>query len=262
MAPIIVAYGAGTNSTALLIGMHERGERPDLILFADTGGERPETYAYLAVLDAWLERVGFPKLVRVRYTMKDGTIESLEDRSLRTQSLPSIAYGYKACSEKFKRRPQDKYVNSWEPARAAWKAGQKCIKLIGYDADEERRVRKAPTEDPKYEYRYPLYAWDWDRDDCVAAIDRAGLPRPGKSACFFCPSSKKAEVLDLQQRHPDLYLRACRLELNANLDTVKGLGRRWSWRELLHATPDDVRSMPDPDDVPCGCYDGAPSEEP
>ena len=45
MAPVIVAYGAGTNSTALLVGMHERGERPDLILFAETGGERVDPYA-------------------------------------------------------------------------------------------------------------------------------------------------------------------------------------------------------------------------
>ena len=42
----VVSYGAGTNSTAMLIGLHERGERPDLILFADTGGERPETYRH------------------------------------------------------------------------------------------------------------------------------------------------------------------------------------------------------------------------
>jgi hypothetical protein len=32
---VVVAYGGGTNSTALLVGMHERQQRPDLILFAD-----------------------------------------------------------------------------------------------------------------------------------------------------------------------------------------------------------------------------------
>lgn len=34
---MMVSYGGGTNSTAMLIGMVERGERPDAILFADTG---------------------------------------------------------------------------------------------------------------------------------------------------------------------------------------------------------------------------------
>lgn len=254
--PVVVAYGAGTNSTALLVGLHERGERPDLILFADTGGERPETYAYLDVMDTWLASVGFPLLGRVRYTMKDGTMETLEERSLRTRSLPSIAYGYKACSEKFKRRPQDKFVNNWAPAKAAWADGRKCIKLIGYDADEERRVNNAPKEDAKYVYRYPLFDWDWDRNDCLDAIARAGLPLPGKSACFFCPSSKKAEVLDLQRRHPDLFERACAMETNAELDTVKGLGRRWAWHTLPALDPSEARLLQDPDSVPCGCFDG------
>lgn len=256
-SPVIVAYGAGTNSTALLVGLHELGLRPDLILFADTGGERPETYAYLDTMDAWLLSVGFPTLGRVRYTMRDGTQETLEDRSLRTKSLPSIAYGYKACSEKFKRRPQDRFVSNWEPAKQAWAAGLRCVKLIGYDAEEERRVRNTPKEDNKYVYQYPLYDWDWDREACLDAIDRAGLPRPGKSACFFCPSSKKTEVLDLQKNHPDLFSRACAMEANAELTTVKGLGRRWAWRDLPQLDASSRQCLTDPDDVPCGCYDGS-----
>jgi len=38
-APVVVSYGGGTNSTALLVGMQERDLRPDLILFADPGGD-------------------------------------------------------------------------------------------------------------------------------------------------------------------------------------------------------------------------------
>lgn len=36
---LIVSYGGGTNSTALLIGLLERAVVPDLILFADTGND-------------------------------------------------------------------------------------------------------------------------------------------------------------------------------------------------------------------------------
>jgi len=42
----VVSFGGGTNSTAMLVGMWERGERPDAILFADTGGEKPHTYQH------------------------------------------------------------------------------------------------------------------------------------------------------------------------------------------------------------------------
>ena len=50
-APFSVAYGMGVDSTAMLVGLAERGIRPDAILFADVGGEKPETYAYQATMD-------------------------------------------------------------------------------------------------------------------------------------------------------------------------------------------------------------------
>ncbi|MBW4025517.1 MAG: hypothetical protein HIU92_20750 [Proteobacteria bacterium] len=52
--PIIVAYGMGVDSTAMLIGLRDRKVRIGLILFADTGSEKPETMAYLPVIQAWL----------------------------------------------------------------------------------------------------------------------------------------------------------------------------------------------------------------
>jgi 3'-phosphoadenosine 5'-phosphosulfate sulfotransferase (PAPS reductase)/FAD synthetase len=59
--PIIVAYGGGTNSTAMLCGFRERDIRPALILFADTGGELPHTYEHLRVMsDKCQEWFGLP----------------------------------------------------------------------------------------------------------------------------------------------------------------------------------------------------------
>ena len=46
--PCVVAYGAGDNSTALLVGMARRGWRPDLILFARPGPGGAHTPAYLS----------------------------------------------------------------------------------------------------------------------------------------------------------------------------------------------------------------------
>lgn len=39
----VVSFGGGVNSTAVLIGLHDRSEIPDAILFADTGGEKPKS---------------------------------------------------------------------------------------------------------------------------------------------------------------------------------------------------------------------------
>ena len=110
------------------------------------------------------------------------------------------------------------------------------VKFIGYDAGETRRSEKVllrDLADPKYSKRYPLMEWGWYREDCIQAIEAAGLPQPGKSSCFFCPSMKAQEIIDLREQHPDLFKRAIALEDNAlpNLKTVKGLGRNYSWKE-------------------------------
>ena len=34
----------------MLVEFAKRGIRPDMILFADTGGEKPETYRYMPVI--------------------------------------------------------------------------------------------------------------------------------------------------------------------------------------------------------------------
>jgi 3'-phosphoadenosine 5'-phosphosulfate sulfotransferase (PAPS reductase)/FAD synthetase len=66
-APFTVAYGMGVDSTAMLVGLVKHGIRPDLILFADTGAERPETYEYRPVFEEWLKKQGFPPITTVKY---------------------------------------------------------------------------------------------------------------------------------------------------------------------------------------------------
>lgn len=244
----VVAYGAGTNSTAMLVGLWERGERPDHILFADTGGERPETYRHKDIVSQWCVSVGFPEIVTVA---KGGNGETLEENCLRSKMLPSIAYGYKTCSHKYKIQPQDKYCNHLEDCQDVWDAGGKVVKLIGYDAGEHHRA-KIP-EDKKYVYQYPLVEWEWGRDECIDAINRAGLPQPGKSACFFCPSSKPKEILALPK---DLLDRALAMEANADLTSIKGLGRSFAWRDLVKFSEAQLSLFAHVPDTPCGCYDG------
>ena len=64
---IVVGYGGGTDSTAMLIGLWQRKIPVDLILFSDPGGEQPHTYWYLRVMDRWLRAHGMPPITRVWY---------------------------------------------------------------------------------------------------------------------------------------------------------------------------------------------------
>src|SRR3546814_1726561 len=62
-APVMVAWGAGVDSTALIIELAEAGEPIAMVLFADTGSEKAETYAYLPIFRAWLDSHGIPNAV-------------------------------------------------------------------------------------------------------------------------------------------------------------------------------------------------------
>lgn len=248
--PVMVGYGGGKNSTAMLIGLVERGERPDAILFADTGGEKPETYEFIPLFSRWLQAQGFPEIVTVRNA---GPVPTLEQDCLTKQMLPSIAYGRRACSEKWKQRPQHRWAKQWPLAQQAWAAGQYVVKLLGYHDLEFWRGRDLRI-DGFYTYRYPLQEWKWGPPECEAAILRAGLPLPPKSACFFCPSSKKSEVSGLAERHPELFQRAVEMEQAAvpTLEKGKGLGWTWNWGEYV-AGRLELQTVRDPTDIGCLC---------
>lgn len=252
---IVSAYGGGTNSTALLIKWVLTGNHLDLILFADTAGEKPHTYKYVETFSQWLVDHGAPPITIVKKVRRTGEIHGLEENCLEANMLPSLAYGFKSCSQKFKIGPQDKYVNNWPPAKKSWKAGIPILKLIGYDAGEPHRAEGGYDND-KYVYRYPLIEWNMGREECVETIEGEGLCLPGKSACFFCPASTINEIKQLNATYPDLMERAIKMEANADLTSVKGLGRRFAWKDVIATDemfPDEFRMAPE---LLCGCYDG------
>jgi len=231
-APFVVAYGMGVDSTAMLIGLYRRGQRPDLILFADTGGEKDETYAYRPIMNEWLRSVGFPEIQVVRYVPKDfknwPPYHTLEQNCLTNGTLPSLAFGFKSCSMKWKAAPQHEFMKHWQPALDAWAAGLKVVKAIGYDngpKDIRRRNHIGDLDDPQYEFRYPLIEWEWDRERCMAEIEREGLPIPLKSSCFFCPAMKPDEVRALPA---DKLVRIVVMEARAKprLVSIQGLWRK------------------------------------
>lgn len=246
----VVSFGGGTNSTAMLVGMYEMDyPEPDLILFADTGAEKPHTYDHIQEVNVWLAKIGWPEIIIVNVVDREGKAYSIEDYCLRLNTLPSVAFGFKSCSQKFKGQPQEKYLNNHEQAKAAWAAGQQVIKYIGYDADEPQRAKDYSND--KYSVEYPLIEWDWGRKDCIAAIARAGLRQPGKSSCFFCPNSRPCEIREMAAKYPDLADRALKIESNAELTSIKGLGRgSFAWKNLL--ATDDMFDFPDRE-MPCGC---------
>ena len=250
--PVVVSYGGGTDSTAMILACYERQVPIDYIIFADTGGEKPYTYEYLKIFSDWLQAHGMPELTRLQKK------ESLYDRTIRYKSLPSIAYGRKQCSVTFKIRPIDAFVNRQPDVKTARRNGLKVARLIGYDAGESRRIKT--HEDEKNLYFFPLIEWHLTREDCKRLIEKHGLSQPGKSSCYFCPMNKRREILQLKDNYPDLLKKALFMEHNAIMregSGTKGLGRGFKWKDLIeeHEYTSKLATLFD-EELPCGCYDG------
>jgi hypothetical protein len=214
----VVAYGGGVQSTALLVlAAAGRIDYP-VFLFANVGNdsEDPRTLAYLelhAKPYAAAHGIALHELHRIR---RDGSTETLYGRLTRprSRSLPipvrmsSGAPGTRSCTADFK----IKIMGRWLKAHGAAPATPARVG-IGISLDEIHRVnnrRAMPYEQPVYpllEHQPPQR-----RIDCERIIIAAGLPVPGKSACWFCPLHRRMYWSELRRDRPDLFERSCQLE--------------------------------------------------
>lgn len=245
---VVVPFGCGVNSVAELILLVEKKIKVDYILFANTGGfsnlgEKHETYRYKRFFSKWLKSKGYPKIKTVVYNK-----EGLYKEMIRLKTLPSIAFGFKTCSQKWKIAPSDRYLK--------YKKVGKRLKVIGYDAGEAHRSNVSYTEEG-VRFWYPLVEWGLDRMDCVKVIIDAGLPLPPKSSCFFCPNMTDFEIHTLKAEDPCRFDKAIEMEENSQerLTAIRGLGRKKKWAEIITQP-----FLPMPEDeqfelekMPCQC---------
>ena len=189
----ILAFGAGLQTTALAILIAERKLGVDAVIFADTGGEKPETYYYLEnYIEPLFASINVP-FIKVRKSE-----ENLYDYCWRRQDIPSIKWRW--CTDRWKVRPIHKVVG-------------KAVQLIGFSTDEAHRAQRE-FKRIKVTREFPLIEMGLSASDCHRIISEYGWPRPVKSSCFFCSFSRMAEWFWLKSTHPDLFQKALELEEN------------------------------------------------
>lgn len=253
-APVVAAWGAGTNSTAMIIELVRRGEIPEMTLLAAMP-EQPHTRRLIPIFRQWMDDHGIPNEIveyQARFFKHWPPYTSLLEANLTNGTLPSIAFGRHSCSARHKISPQDKWVKAWPPAQHAWANGRKVIRLIGYDCsarDNQRYAHRVGHVDPLFEYRYPLREWGFTREDCERLIADEGLPPFHKSSCFFCSGMQISEVRALPREELRLIVL---LEARAapRLRTVEGL-----WRKSTKKRPGSMTAfiraegLLDPDEI-------------
>jgi len=189
----ILSYGAGVNSTALMVILVKKKYPLDEVVFADTGAERPETYRYLRFTRSFLRKHGF----RLRVLRsKNGT---LLDTCRKRKVIPSMIWRWSTRDYKI------------TPIYAYYRSLQCHInQYVGIASDEIDRMKDSSVD--YVTNIYPLVDLEMSRADCIRFIREARLPVPTKSGCFFCPFNTIERWYDMYTNQRPLYIRAMRLE--------------------------------------------------
>jgi len=133
----ILNYGGGVGSTALTVAL-VKGYIPDiqvketLLVFADTGAERPWTYEYLEYFKMFCKKNGLAlEMVRREYT--------LEEYVFHSGILPSRRIRW--CTQRLKIQPIRRRAVLGDISRP-------YVQLIGFHAGEESRLTKRSLYSP------------------------------------------------------------------------------------------------------------------
>ncbi len=213
----VISYGGGVQSTALMV-LATTSQLPgvDALLFANVGddSEDPATLDYVRnVAVPYAHSHNIP-LHELRKTLKDGTVETLYGRITkpghRAITIPlrgqNGAPQSRHCTHDFKVA----VVGKWLKNAGATEPMPATV-CIGISTDEIERAGRG--KDMKYERRtYPLLDLGLTRGDCMAIIERAGLPIPPKSACWFCPFHSTQAWRELRRDQPRQFEAAVALE--------------------------------------------------
>jgi 3'-phosphoadenosine 5'-phosphosulfate sulfotransferase (PAPS reductase)/FAD synthetase len=241
--PAVVSFSGGRTSGYMLRRILDEGLRPDVhVLFADTGKERPETYAFVRECSVrWGVTVHW-----VARPAPDG-VPPFEQLISERRFLPNPVSRF--CTAELKVRP----MRDWMRARGY----EHWTNVVGIRADEPRRAAKlrAPTRE-RWENALPLVeAGITERD--VLAFWRAQpfdlQLRPWEGNCDLCFLKASAKRQRIMRERPDLA--AWWIEQERRTGTAFRADVP-SYAELMRRDACQLRLFDDADVPDCMCHEG------
>lgn len=204
--PVVLSYGLGVDSTAILLRWITEPESRDfdlsdlIVVTAMTGDEWPATgrlveQHVLPLLRA--HHVRYVQVARAGASQRDGINVlddsrspevlhldgdyKLSDELLTAGTVPQLG-GARRCSAKAKGWPLDTLIER------LLGRGVPFRQIVGYEANEPKRaVKDAAQNTDTRTAEYPLIEWGWDRARCEEYILQVTGARWIKSACVYCP---------------------------------------------------------------------------
>lgn len=212
----IVAHGGGVQTTALLVLAATGRIDYQTFLFANVGNdsEHPGTLKYLheiAMPYAAANGITVHELHRIKRNGERETIWSRMHDHTSSVAIPVFLGSTgppspRSCTADFKIR----VLGKWLKAHGATSETPATV-AVGISVDEIERATSG-RQQPYERIAYPLLDLRMRRDDCQQVIRHAGLPVPGKSACWFCPFQRPQAWREMARDDPARFERACQLE--------------------------------------------------
>lgn len=214
-SPSIIAQGGGVQSTALLVLSAQGKIDFRTHLFCNTGddSEHPDTLAYVRNVSMPFAAANGLEFHELRREWKDGRQRTLRQHVLASKGVTIPMRGAltgapmsRGCTVDFKINVMSK----WLRAHGATEANPATVG-IGISVDEIQRAKSGMTN-PRENRVYPLLDLGLRRIDCYQIISDAGLPRPPKSSCYFCPFHRPQVWAEMRRDRPDLFEKAAQFE--------------------------------------------------
>jgi hypothetical protein len=205
---VVISYGGGVQSTALVVLALQRDWQIDEIVHIDLlDAESPATRAYVAYFADWLQRTHNRSITIIQRDLYNDMLTNPRFTPVPWRAKDGSFMLRRQCTRQYKIAPIRRYLKENYPR-------ERFRMLLGISVDEWHRMRDSGV---KYiENVYPLVDERLTRSDCRVLVERAGLALPPKSSCWFCPYRSADSQRELLKQYPALRGMAIALEARIN----------------------------------------------
>lgn len=215
---MIQSYGGGVQSAAIAVLVASgKLPRPERIVMADTGREASLTWKYLREsVQPLLATVGLEvEIAPHSLALVDTHAKSGDGRPLFPVFTDSGGRLPNFCSAEWKRDVVRRWLR-----QEGYGPGRPVVQWLGISKDEVHRAR--PSDLKWSSIEFPLLDLNLSRADCIALVERAGLPSPPRSSCWMCPFRSDVEWTALRARGDGDWQKAVALDEAIRHDGVAG----------------------------------------
>ena len=213
MTKVVISYGGGVQSTALVVLAMQRKWQIDEIIHVDLlDAESPATRAYVAYFAGWLQDTYNRNLTIIQRDLYNDMLSNPQFTPVPWHGKNHTFMLRRQCTRQYKVEPVRRYVKEKYPR-------ERIQMILGISVDEWHRMR---TSGVKYITNvYPLVDERLTRNDCRSIIEQSRLQIPPKSSCWFCPYRSARSQLELIKQYPTLREMAATLEARINEERRK-----------------------------------------